>query len=182
MEAVGEERDVDSYWLDGLSMLLSGINAASSKTVTRVPMAASFIMKGGDRFIFSHNFAELLLGQMEAMLSGDDVSFICRKCKDKNNKKTQWADVSSNDYIHRPEKLQAVCFAEQTIKYSKAYKLEKQSNEGDAKSDSSDDNEFELMVGEDHPGHGHAYMRKNGHCKIPHRVNTRRFYMPDKRS
>ena len=56
MEAAGEERDVDSDWIDGLSMLLSGINAASSRTVTSAPMAASLIIKGGDRFIFSHNF------------------------------------------------------------------------------------------------------------------------------
>ena len=119
---------------------------------------------------------------MEAVLSGDAVSFICRKCKDKNNKKTQWADVSGNDYIHRPEELQALCFAEQTSKYSKAYKLEKQSNEGDAKSDSSDDNELELMVGEGHPGHGYAYMRENGHCKIPLVSIPEGFYVPDKRS
>ena len=30
--------------------------------------------------MFSHKISELLLGQMEAVLHGEDVSFICRRC------------------------------------------------------------------------------------------------------
>ena len=114
-----------------------------------------------------HNFAELLLGQMEAVLNGDAVSFICRKCTDKNKKKTQWPDISANDYIHRPEELEELCFAAQTSMYSKAYKLERKSNEENAETDPPDNDELEFMVGEDHPGYGYAYMRENRHRKIP---------------
>ena len=85
-------------------------------------MAASLVMTGGDRFIFSHYFAELLLGQMEAVLQGEDVSFICRKCKDRNNKNVQWPDILANDYLYRPDIFNPLCFAEQISKYSKAYK------------------------------------------------------------
>ena len=85
-------------------------------------MAESLVMTGEDRFIFSHHFAELLLDQMEAALQGEDVSFICRKCKDKNNKNVQWPDVSANDYLYRLAILNPLCFAKQISKYSKAYK------------------------------------------------------------
>ena len=69
----------DHGWLEGLSMMLSGINAASSRVVVSVPTSASLVMLRGERFVFSHDFAQLLLGQMEVVLLGEDVSFICRK-------------------------------------------------------------------------------------------------------
>ena len=103
-----------------------------------------------------HNFAELLLGQMEAVLNGDAVSFICRKCTDKNKKKTQWPDISANDYIHRPEELEELCFAAQTPMYSKAYKLERKLTKDNDKSDSPDNDELEFVVGEDHPSYRYA--------------------------
>ena len=156
-EAEGEERDANSDWLDGLSTLLSGINAASSRTVTSAPMAASLVMTGRDRFIFSHNFSELLLGQMEAVLHGEDVSFICRRCKDKDNKNIQWPDVSANDYLHRPETIHNMCFAEQITKYSKAYKQVKLQDKKNNTLRKNSKTNTELLVGKDHPGNGFAY-------------------------
>ena len=60
-----------------------------------------------------------------------------------------------------------MCFAEQTSKYSKAYKLDEQSTKDGTASATTDNDGLELMVGEDHPGHGYAYMRENTHFKIP---------------
>ena len=53
-EADKEERQQNKAWLEGLSRILSGINAVSSRTVVSAPMASSLVMKRGDRFIFSH--------------------------------------------------------------------------------------------------------------------------------
>ena len=82
-EAAGEESQQSNDWLEGLSRMLSGINAASSRTTVSAPMAASLVMTGGERFIFSHHFTELLAGQTEAMLHGEDATFICTNSKGK---------------------------------------------------------------------------------------------------
>ena len=166
-EAAGEEVEQGNDWLEGLSRMLSGINASSSRTVTSAPMSASLVMKHGERFVFSHDFAELLLGQMEAVLLGEDVGFICRKCTGSDGKPSRWADMSANDYLFRPKALELMCLAEQTSKYSKGYKKKQHKSEGDGSDSASDAKDIDLMVEEGHPGHGYAYLKENTHCKIP---------------
>ena len=155
-EAAGEESQQSNDWLEGLSRMLSGINAASSRTVVSAPMANSLVMKHEERFTFSHDFTELLFEQSEAKLHGEDVTFICRKCTNSKGKEVQWSDVSANDYLYRPEALENMSHAEQMTKYRKGYKKKQQRNK------SSD-----LMVKEGHPGHGYAYLEENKHHKIP---------------
>lgn len=50
LEGTEEDEDIDSDWLDGLLMLLSGIYAASSRTMTSDSMSASLILNSGDIF------------------------------------------------------------------------------------------------------------------------------------
>ena len=147
--------------------MLSGINAASSRTVVSAPMAASLVMKGRERFIFSHHFTELLLGQTEAVLHGDDVTFICRKCTNSKGKDFQWADISANDYLFRPDVLENMCQTEQVTKFRKGYKKKEQLDKNDTDTSITKSETVNLMVKEGHPGHGYAYLENNSHDKIP---------------
>ncbi len=59
---------------DGLCRVLSGINAATTRNVISATMAHLIPLNGGSRFVFPHNFSELLVVQMEATLEGQDVN------------------------------------------------------------------------------------------------------------
>ena len=147
-------------WVEGLSRVLSGINAATSRSAVSAPMAHNLTLNDGSRFKFSHDFVELLLGQMEEVLEGNNVSFVCRTCF-KQGSQHQWADISANDYIFRPKRFDNICFFQQTMHYRKRYG--KKQNENDGKYNSNDD----LMFVEGHPGHGFAYAEKHLLWKIP---------------
>ena len=56
--ANGENCDTDAdnkrkAWVEGLSLVLSGVRAASSRTVTSAPMAHNLVLQGGNRFFLS---------------------------------------------------------------------------------------------------------------------------------
>ena len=93
------EEEVDT-WVEGLSRVLSGINAATSRAVVSAPMSHNLASNKGLRFHFSHDFAELLVGQMEDVLEGKTVSFIVRRCSE-NDVDKKWEDISANDYRFR---------------------------------------------------------------------------------
>ena len=95
------------------------------------------------------------------------MSFICRRCKDKDNKNIQWPDVSANDYLHRPETIHNMCFVEQITKYSKAYKQVKLQDKKNNTVRKNNNTNTELLVGKDHPGYGFAYLKENRIFKIP---------------
>ena len=150
-----EEEEVNT-WIEGLSRVLSGINAATSRIVVSAPMSHSLASNNGSRFRFSHEFAELLVGQLRDVLDGKDVDFIVRTCL-KDKKPTRWNDVSANDYIYRPDGLKDFCYYHQSMHYTKRYKkdgLGKQASE-------------ELQFTGDHPGKDFAYLSKLTHAKVP---------------
>jgi hypothetical protein len=60
---------------------VSGPNAATTRNVISATMAHFIPSNGGPRFVFSHNFSELLVGQMEATLEGQDVNVRIRTGK-----------------------------------------------------------------------------------------------------
>ena len=109
-------------WIEGLSLLLSGINAATSRSTVSAPIAHNLVLQLGQRFVFSHDFVELLVGQLEDVMNNRDVGFICRTCFLTDGTTTQWADVSANDYMYRPDELEDTSFYEQTMNYKKGYK------------------------------------------------------------
>ena len=159
--AAGEECEEREGWIEGLSRMLSGINAATSRGVVSAPMSHNLVIQNGERFTFSHEFADLLLGQMESVLDGgeDSVSFICRTCFLQNGTMKQWPDRSANDYIFRPSVLENICLYEQTMHYNKCY------NKKTASEDDSNRSSLAFLDG--HPGYGFAYLKKNRFFKIP---------------
>jgi hypothetical protein len=51
---------------EGLSRVLSGFNAATTRNVISATMAHLIPSNGGSRYVFLQNFSDLLVGQMEA--------------------------------------------------------------------------------------------------------------------
>jgi hypothetical protein len=71
---------------EGLFRVLSGLNAATTRNVISATMVHLIPSNGGSRFVFSHNFSELLVGQMEATLEGQDVNVHIKTGKLTNRK------------------------------------------------------------------------------------------------
>ena len=165
--ASGAEIDDEvNSWVEGLSRVLSGINAATSRLVISAPMSHSLASNGGSRFHFSHEFVEILMGQMEAVLSEDEdekknVTSILRKCGNR-----QWSDISANDYIFRPDALNDFCFYHQSMYYTKKYKQGGYNDPSETETTISGTN---LKFKDDggHPGRGFAYLIRMMHVKIP---------------
>jgi hypothetical protein len=59
---------------EGLSRVLSGLNAATTRNIISATMAHLIPCNGGSRFVFLHTFLDLLVGQMEASLEGQDIN------------------------------------------------------------------------------------------------------------
>ncbi len=100
---------------EGLSRVLSGLNAATTRNVISATMAHLIPCNGGSRFVFLHTFSDLLVEQMEATLEGQDINVHIRLNK-LQNKIITWPDSLANDYIHRPidNELDQICFYDMT--------------------------------------------------------------------
>jgi hypothetical protein len=59
---------------EGLSRVLSGLNAATTRNVISATMAHLIPCNGGSRFVFSHTFSDFLVGKIEATLEGQDIN------------------------------------------------------------------------------------------------------------
>jgi hypothetical protein len=79
---------------------------------------------GGLRFVFSHDFSDLLVSQMEATLKGQDINVHARSNKLPNGQFKSWADSLADDYIHCQlgEKFEMISFYEMTQQYKKVFK------------------------------------------------------------
>jgi hypothetical protein len=53
---------LEPSFCEGLCRLLSGLNAATTRNVISATMAHVILSNRGSRFVFSHNFSELLVG------------------------------------------------------------------------------------------------------------------------
>jgi hypothetical protein len=84
---------------EGLSRVLSGLNAATTRNVISATMAHLIPCNDGSRFVFSHTFSDLLVGQMDATLEGQDINVRIRSNK-LQNKIITWPDSLADDYIH----------------------------------------------------------------------------------
>ncbi len=75
------------------------------------------------RFVFSHDFLDLLVGQMEATLEGEITNVRIRSNK-LNNKTITWPESLANDYLHRPseDEFKNICFCDLTRCYKKTFK------------------------------------------------------------
>ena len=65
----------ESDFGEGLFRMLGGMHAATSRYVVSSTMAHLLICQNRTRFQFSHDFTDLLVGQIEATLEGEAVNF-----------------------------------------------------------------------------------------------------------
>jgi hypothetical protein len=122
---LGKKDVMPSGFGEGISLLLSGINAATSRDVRSAPMAHLLVCQNGMRFMYSHGFCPLLVSQMEDKLENIPVTTKLRRSK-KGGETILWADSSSDDYLHRPssEQFNGMSFYEMTMNYKKSQLLE----------------------------------------------------------
>lgn len=159
----GEMERIPSGFSEGISRLLCGLNAATSRDVVSAPMAHFLVCRHGKRFVYSHDFAPLLINQMDDTLAGRPVRGILRKSKEyskkkkplKDRKEVMWLDSLSNDYLFRPNRrdLNNVSLYEFTMNWEKSF----QSHDG------SDDDSF--LSG--HPGRLFTYCSRRDQMVIP---------------
>ncbi len=104
-----------------------GLNAATTRNVISSTMAHLKSCNNGSRFVFSHEFSDLLVSQMEATLEGQDISVRIRTSKAPGGKFKCWLDSLADDYIHKPlqQEFENICYYDMTSKYKKIYKSHK---------------------------------------------------------
>ena len=66
-------------FVQGLSMMMSAMNASTSRDVVSSTMAHYLVAHGGSRFSASHKPKHLLLKQLEETLDGKAVNFTLRR-------------------------------------------------------------------------------------------------------
>jgi hypothetical protein len=64
-----------------LSRVLSGLNAATTRNIISATVAHLIPSNGGSRFVFLHKFSDILLGQMETTLQGQEINVRIRTNK-----------------------------------------------------------------------------------------------------
>ncbi len=165
-------------FVEGLSRLLSGMNAATTRDVISAPMAHLLMCNKGTRFQFSHDFSHLLITQMEATLEGQPVNHRIR-INELNKEKVAWADSSSDDYIHRPDTddLESLCFFEMTMKYTKIFKSKKQVRDTEFCVD-EDSDEDEDPPEYNRPKTNYSFIDSHPGCKFCHLIKRRLEVIP----
>ncbi len=102
----------DDCFREGLVRFLIGVSIHMSQDVVSATMAHLLTCQHGSRFTFSHDFHDMLVGQMLNTLEGKDPGdFVLRRWnRGPNGEVLMWPDYSVNDYIYRPDCLDDVCF------------------------------------------------------------------------
>ena len=85
-----------------------------SQDVVSAPMAHLLLSQRGSRFNFSHDFQDLLLGQMLNKLNGEEPGdfVLRRKNRSESGDVVMWPYYSVNDYLYRPNFMEDMCFYE----------------------------------------------------------------------
>ena len=100
------------------------MNAATTRNVISATMAHLIPCNDGSRFVFSHDFSDLLVGQMEATLEGEITNVRIRSNK-LNNETITWPESLADDYLHRPSEddFENICFYDLTSCYKKTSRV-----------------------------------------------------------
>jgi len=155
--------DEPSDYSQGLSMMLSAMNASTSRDVVSSTMAHYLVQHGGQRFSASHEPRHLLVTQLEDTLDDKAVNFTLRRTNKSKADGTvvQWPDSSSHDYVHRPKKLEDVCAYEFTELYEKKFYSFKDmdANKQDIIAPGTEVSERYRFT-DTHPGYEFAYIIK----------------------
>lgn len=150
----------DSYpcgFGEGISRMLSGIMAATSRDVVSAPMAHLLISQNGKRFQYSHDSTSLLIREMDDTLHNREVNVIIRT-KKKKGQLIHWEQNGANDYLHRPHsnEMNNMSFYEFRSKYQTVIRNTKSKEFK---------NKFEFAPS--HPSREHCYLGELVHEKIP---------------
>ena len=142
---------------EGLSRVLSGLNASTSRAKISSTMAHLISCNNGSRFVYSHEFSNLLVTQMEATLEEQETFVRIRTSKVPGSEIQYWTDSLAHDYLHRPiqPEFERICFYQMTSEYKKEYKKYKATK--------FDKYEFS----ENHPGHEFSRLSKLKYPTIP---------------
>ena len=150
-------------YVQGLSMMMSAMNASTSRNVVSSTMAHYLVQHDGERFSASHKPKHLLITQLQDTLDDKAVNFTLRRTNKAKADGTvvQWPDSSSHDYVHRPKKLEDVCAYEFTEQYEKKFYSFKDmdANKQDLIAPGTEDSERYRFI-EGHPGQEFAYIIK----------------------
>jgi len=161
------EEDEQNDFAQGLSMMLSAMNASTSRDVVSSPMAHYLVQNGGERFSASHEPKHLLITQLEDTLDNKAVNFTLRRTNKAKVDGTvvQWPDSSSHDYIHRPKKLEDVCAYEFTELYEKKFYSFKDMD-ANKQDDIATEERERYRLDEKHSGHEFAYIERLKHRAV----------------
>jgi hypothetical protein len=109
---------------EGLKRVLLGLNAATTRNFIISTMAHLISCNNGSRFVFLHKFSDLLVGQTEATLEGQDINVRIMTSKLPGGELKCWPDSLADDYIHRPlqTEFEDICFYDMASQYKKIYK------------------------------------------------------------
>ncbi len=120
----GNQDRSETSFREGLCRVLSGLNVATTRNIISATMAHLIPSNGVLRFVFSHDFSDLLVSQMEVTLKGQDINVRIRSNKLPDGQFKSWADSLADDYIHRPlgENFEMMSFYEMTQQYKKVFK------------------------------------------------------------
>ena len=154
---------------EGLSRVLSGLNAATTRNVISATMAHLIPSNNGSRFVYSHEFSDLLVNQMEATLEGQDITVRIRSSK-YDEKIITWPESLADDYLHRPidEEFEQMCLYEMTSRYKKSFKVNNPSKHKDNEGigyNVKGANKYKLK--ESHPGYKFSHLTELKHPTIP---------------
>jgi len=156
-------------FVEGLSRVLSGLNAATTRNVISATMAHLIPCNNGSRFVFSHEFLDLLVNQMEATLEGQDITVRIRSSK-YGEKIIIWPESLADDYLHRPidNEFEQMCLYEMTSRYKKLFKVNNPSKHKDNEGIGykvKGANKYKLK--ESHPGYKFSHLTELKHPPIP---------------
>lgn len=174
------KEEVPDGFVEGLCRMLSAMNAATTRNVVSATMAHLLVCMGGSRFMFSHGFGNLLIGQLEAALEGQDIDVRVRVNKYKGET-ILWPDSSSDDYIHRPDsdEFNGMCSYKMCMYYKKIYKSKKEISCDDNDDDYDNDiQDYDRAIGQgyktkkynfsdSHPGNKFSHLAELKKCVIP---------------
>ena len=170
--------DPENAFVEGLCRMLGGMNAATSRYVVSATMGHLLTCQKGTRFMFSHDFSDLLIGQLEAAVEGLPVDFRLRINRHKN-RRIAWRDVLAHDYIHRPieSMFENMCAYEMSMKYEKKYLSFKQMDQleslcfgeptnGD--DDDDEDAEYLRLMAEKFTGNIYPFKQSHPGARFSH--------------
>ena len=158
----GDEDGNQGDFVQGLSMMMSAMNASTSRDVVSSTLAHYLVQHGGERFSASHKPKNLLITQLEELLSGNAVNFTLRRTNKSKADGTivQWPESLADDYLHRPFELELMCAYEFTERYEKKfYSLKDVDNERQDDITNTEESERHRFT-TTHPGHEFAYLEK----------------------